>query len=175
MKLYTMEETSLKMKFTNTRIKGFIDVMLIDKDGKEITMSSMVESYYKSFKTSSELKLNILKSYNDNARRNVAINNCGWEENTFTIEGAITSKGIHKPLDTWNGWACPYFTKEQIKDLFEQDEDMAMYYKIRIDGDKAFLSEDQNDWEEYELSTHTFNDKIYYHISGWCWNIKEEE
>lgn len=35
--------------------------------------------------------------------------------------------------DTWNGWACPYFTKE-VADKMAKDYDYTMYYEERIDA-----------------------------------------
>lgn len=42
--------------------------------------------------------------------------------------------------NTWNGWACPYFTKE-IGDKMVQDYEDMMYYEERID---AFIVVDSN-------------------------------
>ena len=42
--------------------------------------------------------------------------------------------------DTWNGWACPYFTKE-VADQMTKDYEEAMYYEERLD---AYIVVDSN-------------------------------
>jgi hypothetical protein len=100
----------------------------------------------------------------------------------FCIDDTGPFDGYYDPNVYWNGWRCPYFTKEVALKVLE-----AFYqpYNIRYDKDKNIFSTlDMNDcdegveyWDEWESVSVTVNGKkmVLYPIGAfaWIWDLDE--
>lgn len=79
---------------------------------------------------------------------------------------------------SWNGWDCPYFTKEvanQIAEFMENDNNMHFYYQENFDRYIILFTHDTvvEEPEVYEGTTITVDGeeiKVYPLGNGsWCW------
>lgn len=69
--------------------------------------------------------------------------------------------------NTWNGWACPYFTYENALKLGELMPDFFLKYDAETDSFKA--NSDDNDNEEF--TAEVIDGVKYYGVGNmsWCW------
>ena len=69
--------------------------------------------------------------------------------------------------NTWNGWACPYFTYDNAMKLATLVPDFGMQYDAK--NDKFFAESEYYDREEWESVM--IDGQKYYPIGNcsWCW------
>ena len=84
---------------------------------------------------------------------------------TFSIERGQRFPGITNG-SLWNGWACPWFRMETMREIQKWVEDPVNDI-LQIEGERIF---EIWDTEKIELETMIFEGVTYYHISGWCWD-----
>lgn len=84
----------------------------------------------------------------------------------------MASDCVMDPAVQWNGWACPFFTKEQGMDLVHQTNraELAGYHAwYEEDGDYfVFTSDDDTEPERFGPVV-TGEGKGLYPIGAWCW------
>lgn len=155
-----------------------------DKDNNKIVEWTHSKEHF-NYEIVGGLEELINKHVEDNNKWNAwreAINEQDWKENTFCIEDMIIGKGIHKPLETWNGWEVPYFTKEEWANI-ESQCDFPLF--IRFENDKMYARDTNccdcaieggicEYCEEYEVTPIEHNGQLYYDLSGWIWTIQED-
>ena len=106
------------------------------------------------------------------------------EKATFTIDGWVTAEGIHNPQQTWNGFAVPFFTLEEVakiaKAVDEECNPMEQWESVAIRAGKVFteyhgFEEDEDTTEEVATVEH--EGVTYYGVGAmsWCWSSDEEE
>jgi hypothetical protein len=95
----------------------------------------------------------------------------------FFIDGDETN-GVYEGFtrgDNWNGWACPYFSKETglriaraLKGVFDKDKDQFVFTDENYDP-----PEDKEYFEGFDIKT-TEGKRHVYAIGafGWIWNEK---
>jgi len=67
----------------------------------------------------------------------------------------------------WNGWACPLFTLETMKEIQAWVEDGINVNPIAIEGDRVC---NVYDHEQIELTTTVVDGVTYYELDGWCFD-----
>ena len=97
------------------------------------------------------------------------------EKCTFTIDDQDYFEGYHYPSIRWNGWACPYFTKEEGLRIAEKTNNSIIY-----DAEKDCFRETYQSFEEEEPneygSTVIDGMKLYAIGSGvWVWDDVEND
>ena len=75
--------------------------------------------------------------------------------------------GVHDPSVRWNGWACPRFTLDAVRDLAAwlavQDPDDG-YDTVSVDGDRVTVT--TYDGETYDVRPH---DDGLYGVGAYAW------
>lgn len=95
----------------------------------------------------------------------------------FSIDGEGRYPGIHIPTENWNGWAIPYFKREEarrvLKDLQEQGGWLWGYYE----GLDCFLLKDTNQNHVTAWPYEKINGEKYFSIGGQylTWTTEEDE
>lgn len=82
--------------------------------------------------------------------------------------------GLHKPGNTWNGWAMPLISKDSINDVLEILHDDE-YQIAKMDGDNVYLQDLSFDDNEADiLEPIEIDGQIYYDFSwlGFCFQSK---
>ncbi|MNG92640.1 hypothetical protein D3C79_515800 [compost metagenome] len=99
----------------------------------------------------------------------------------FNIDGGKIYKGFTAG-HTWNGWQCPYFTEDVVKQIIEdmeQAESMEFYYNKKFDKYAVSFDEDDSNFETYSGMTINFKGeelKVYPLGNGsWCWDIIDSD
>ena len=90
-------------------------------------------------------------------------------ETTFTMDSMdddVFIKGITYGY-TWNGWACPYFTKESVLQIAKEMPDFGIQYDANQD---MFFGESEY-YDREEWQSKIINGQKYYPIGNcsWCW------
>lgn len=99
----------------------------------------------------------------------------------FTLEslGCENFEGFTKD-ETWNGWACPYFTFEQARKVLKNynqlrqitgQNDFAQY-DLAVDA-FVFPADDEEETETFDAVT--ANGQKYYPVGAYCWIWEELE
>jgi len=98
----------------------------------------------------------------------------------FVIDEWITAEGIHDPSETWNGWAVPFFTLEEVakiaKIVDENCNPAEQWESVAIRDGKVFTEyhgfEEGEDTAE-EVATIKHEGVTYYGVGGWswCWDV----
>ena len=167
--------------------EGWLNYTITDlKDNK--ICGGMVAEEHNNDRTVEELEEFIRTTVEDTEKWNAwrkAINEQEWHRNTFDIDGMYVVEGIHKPLETWNGWQCPYLTKESWDEVLDSQD--IVYYYPRFDEETKDMyirsvsncecgADETCEWcEEERLEKVEFEGEFYYHLSGWIWDIHEED
>lgn len=109
------------------------------------------------------------------------INNNGWYKAKFQIESdenifeGYTKKGVF-----WNGWSCPYFTLNIVKEILDVFDDIDAIYDESLD---TFIFTKPDDYDKdpeiYEGEDILIDGKII-HVYGigayhWIWDEVEEK
>ena len=92
-----------------------------------------------------------------------------YAHKTFAIECGPQFAGITDG-SLWNGWACPWFTLETMKEIQAWTND-GINDPIEIEGDKVF---DVYIDERIEMARSVIDGVTYYSIDGWCWDEEEQ-
>lgn len=75
--------------------------------------------------------------------------------------------GVHDPAERWNGWACPRFTLDAVRELAAwlaaQDPDDG-YDTVSVDGDRVTVT--TYDGETYDVRPH---DDGLYGVGAYAW------
>ena len=93
-----------------------------------------------------------------------------YKKGTFSIDCGPQFQGI-TDQSLWNGWACPWFTLETMKEIQAWIEDGINVNPISIEGDKIF---DVYENESIEMARTVVDGVTYYSIDGWCWDEEEK-
>jgi len=100
-----------------------------------------------------------------------------WRKAKFCIDDGPEFEGYHWG-HRWNGWACPQFTIEVMREIAEWiNKDSWAAITIGDDGtitttvDDDFPEVDEGD----ERERHGIPTARLYGFSGWCWDVVEEE
>lgn len=82
-------------------------------------------------------------------------------------------KAFHGLTDgrTWNGWQCPVFDMDTIKEIQKHVNNGSDYNPLLIDGEKLFIIDCDGKSECEKVSIDGVD---YYAIDGWTWNKSED-
>lgn len=90
----------------------------------------------------------------------------------FTLDGDRHFEGVHNPAVRWNGFACPSFKMEVVREISEylRDEDSQMTEIVKISDGKVFVADKVLDGvsDEYEVVPVDGHYGIGSH--GWIWS-----
>jgi hypothetical protein len=94
----------------------------------------------------------------------------------FFIGESAIYQGIYKSLESWNGWAIPFFTLETCKKM-AVDPDFGG--QIIIEGERVYLiidDPDGGDTSREEVGARQHEGTQYYCVGGWswCWQARSE-
>ncbi len=82
------------------------------------------------------------------------------KKTVFSIDGSGAFVGVHNPDNTWNGWAIPYFTKEEAIRFLEFFQD-SEYWKYSYDADTdtfrliEIANDDVTEWTGEQIDGQT--------------------
>jgi hypothetical protein len=69
---------------------------------------------------------------------------------------------VLNPHQRWNGWACPFFTKETL-DL------VAQKLGLTINWSEPEIFNPQEEDDEFLINSTTIEGELLYYIDGWTW------
>lgn len=90
--------------------------------------------------------------------------------------GLVASEAFILEGERWNGWALPFFTKEEAIKVLEKVKTLRPFdFWYKVEGNKILiLDTTQNSvWEEVEQTTH--EGKTLYGVGAWSWTWDECE
>lgn len=83
--------------------------------------------------------------------------------------------GVHDPAVRWNGWACPRFTLDAVRDLaawLAVQDPADGYDTVTVDGDRVTVTVTAYPEEPHEVPAD--GDGLYpVGAFGWCWSEVE--
>lgn len=93
----------------------------------------------------------------------------------FTIDGFERFFEGYTKGDHWNGWACPWFTKEAAEDIMRTNNESHCYiaYQMRYDESQdAFIREEPEYDESYVVNGYDIDGMHLYPIGNgfWVWD-----
>lgn len=100
--------------------------------------------------------------------------NLVFTRDTFSIDGALVTKGWTAG-DTWNGWECPYFEKDEaeainkhVSGYYDESTDS---YKVNIEGEPttAETPEEMVDTFESQIIKTPEGDKKVWAMGAYSW------
>ena len=90
----------------------------------------------------------------------------------FTLHGDVYFEGVHNPAVRWNGFACPSFKLEVVREISEylKDEDSQMTEIVEISDGKVFVADEISHgvFEHHEVVPVDGHYDIGSH--GWIWS-----
>lgn len=98
----------------------------------------------------------------------------------FYIDGVGPEfDGYHDPSVLWNGWECPFFTKEVADEITKTFTDESVTFEYDESGKKYIITWNGEDTEEVPMTRReTVDGELdlfplgYY---GWCWNKASDD
>lgn len=81
--------------------------------------------------------------------------------------------GVHNPKERWNGWACPRFTLDAVRELaawLAVQDPADGYDTVSVDGDRVTVT--TYDGETYDVRPH---DDGLYGVGAYAWVWHEVE
>lgn len=103
-------------------------------------------------------------------------------ETTFGMDGIEKTFKGYTFNQYWNGWDCPYFTKEVADEICKElyTDEFRCYYDPNTDT--YYCKDDYSGYEREEIghptdiNTPNGNLKVYdFSYGGWCWSEEEED
>ena len=101
---------------------------------------------------------------------------------TFTLDGEGSFVGYHEPDVRWNGWACPFFPIESVREIAALTAQMAAempeedfdVIEVDDDGRVFYTSRECGRVEERPCFEQAHRGQALYAIGagGWCWSEK---
>lgn len=73
------------------------------------------------------------------------------------------------PADRWNGWACPFFTREQLPALFAMLEEGDSKGRLDDDDIVRVVSPDYGEDEPEEFESTIVDGVQMWAVGAWCW------
>ena len=105
-------------------------------------------------------------------------------EEIFEIDGMYMAKG-YTLGDTWNGFECPFFTKEVAEEILQEtiDTDLTQEYFVNFEYDKEneqFILKETDDkllFPARKFKTGDGSEIKLYAIGAymWCWSKSKEK
>jgi hypothetical protein len=102
------------------------------------------------------------------------------QKQNFHIDDWLNADGIHDPKQTWNGWAVPFFTLEEVAKIAQivdqKCNPMEQWESVAIRDGKVFTEfhgfEPEDDDTE-EVATIEHDGVTYYGVGAmaWCWEV----
>lgn len=118
------------------------------------------------------------KSWIANAEN--AANEPRYTKTVFSIDGEGAFIGMYDPSENWNGWARPYFTREETKRILEELRENEDIIKWEILQSNAVLVYDNpaihdTDGKPSIWIGEEINGKIYFPIGAGAWTWVPED
>lgn len=80
--------------------------------------------------------------------------------------------------ETWNGWAIPFFTKEQAIEALEKINSLLDYgFSYEFKDEELIITDNEDEYHEETRRT-TYKGKTLYGVGAWWWiwtECEEEE
>ena len=104
----------------------------------------------------------------------------GYVRHTFSLAGEGMFWGVHRPNETWNGFACPYFSLSEVERIATLVDMMNSYVDelcvVVVRGDVVVIREAPYDGEitETPVATITVDGETFYGVGtfAWCWGLR---
>ena len=102
-----------------------------------------------------------------------------WDDERFTtalveLEGVVIARATYDDRDRWNGWLCPYFTRDTVDRIMDALQVAYVGTGMRApehywDGDTLILTEYDADGEGYEDVMAPVGGLYPLGARGWTW------
>ena len=103
----------------------------------------------------------------------------GYVRCTFSLAGEGMFYGYHRPNETWNGFACPFFPLsevERIATLVDMMNSTDERCDVIVRGDVVVIREEPFDGEvvEQQVATISVDGETLYGVGAWawCWEVR---